>query len=337
MVIVMKPTATKAQIERVCYVLTDNGLNTHLSQGEEVTIIGVVGDKSKISNIVFDHFEGVAKVVHIVESYKLANKSFRPSPSVVEVGDVKIGGEKLVVMAGPCAIENQDMIIETAKYVASCGSTILRGGAYKPRTSPYSFQGLEAEGLELMYNAKKAAGLKMVTEITDVQNLDKIVKYTDILQIGARNMQNFALLQAVGRTDKPVLLKRGLSATIDEWLNAAEYVMKEGNPNVILCERGIRTFETATRNTLDLSAIPVLKSKTHLPVIADPSHGTGKWQYVEAMAMAAVAAGADGLIIEVHPTPEKAISDGDQSLDFAMFARLMNKLRRIAPDVDRTL
>jgi len=337
MIIVMKPKAKEEEIKNVCRVLEENKMGVHLSQGDEVTIIGIIGDKKKILHIPFEQMEGVDRVVHIIEPYKLANKNFNPVPTVIDVDGVKIGGKEIVVMAGPCAIENQEMVTNTAKFIKECGAKILRGGAYKPRTSPYSFQGLEVEGLEYMYNAKKAAGLKMVTEVIDKESLENALEYTDILQIGARNMQNFKLLQAVGRTNKPVLLKRGLSATIDELLNAAEYIMAEGNSNVMLCERGIRTFETATRNTLDLSAVPVLKSKTHLPVIVDPSHGTGKWNLVAPMAKAAIVAGADGLIIEVHPYPERAMSDGDQSLNYDMFKKLMEELADCAKIAGRTL
>jgi len=337
MVIIMKPKASEKNIKAVCDILDNYKLGTHIVRGEELVIIGVIGDKKKIEHIAFDRMEGVERVVHIAESYKLANRNFNPIPTVIDVEGVKIGGKEIVVMAGPCAVENQEMITKTALSVKNSGAKILRGGAYKPRTSPYSFQGLEVEGLKLMYNAKKAAGLIMVTEIINERSLENALDYTDILQIGARNMQNFTLLREVGKTNKPVLLKRGLSATIDEFLNAAEYIMAEGNERVILCERGIRTFETSTRNTLDLSAVPVLKSKTHLPVIVDPSHGTGKWNLVEPMAKAAIAAGADGLIIEVHPSPDTAMSDGDQSLNLESFDKLMQGLKRIAEAVDRTI
>ncbi|MDP4153431.1 MAG: 3-deoxy-7-phosphoheptulonate synthase [Bacillota bacterium] len=337
MVIIMKPKAAEENIQSIVNILEGYGLGTHIVRGEELSIIGIIGDKKKIAHLALDRMDGVERVVPIAESYKLANKVFNPVPTVIDVGGAKIGGKQIAVMAGPCAVENQEMITETAKYVASCGAQFLRGGAYKPRTSPYSFQGLEEDGLKIMYNAKKIAGLKMVTEIINEKSLENALDYTDIIQIGARNMQNFTLLKEVGKTDKPILLKRGLSATIDELLNAAEYIMAEGNPNVILCERGIRTFETATRNTLDLSAVPVLKSKTHLPVIVDPSHGTGRWNYVESMALAAIAGGADGLIIEVHPSPSTAMSDGEQSLNFETFGKLMEKLKRVAEAVDRSL
>ncbi len=338
MVIIMKPGASQESINQICSVIELKGLGTHVVTGDETTIIGLIGDKTKIVDYPFEVMEGVEKVTHISESYKLANKSFHPEPTVIKFDNgVEIGGKKIVIMAGPCAVENQDMITEAAKYVKSAGAAFLRGGAYKPRTSPYSFQGLEVDGLKLMYNAKKEAGLLMVTEVINERSLEAAYDYLDIIQIGARNMQNFSLLREVGRLHKPVLLKRGLSSTIDEWLNAAEYIMAEGNEEVMLCERGIRTYETATRNTLDLSAVPVLKSKTHLPIIVDPSHGTGKNIYVPSMAKAAVAAGADGLIIEVHPTPKKAVSDGDQSLDFNEFGELMSKLKVVANAIDREI
>lgn len=338
MVIIMKPGASQESISQICSVVESNGLGTHIVKGAETTIIGLIGDKTKIADYPFEVMEDVEKVTHISESYKLVNRAFHPEPTIIKFDNgVEIGGNKIVVMAGPCAVENQEMIINAAKSVHSSGAEFLRGGAYKPRTSPYSFQGLEEDGLKLMYNAKKEADMLMVTEVIDNESLEAALNYTDILQIGARNMQNFKLLRAVGKANKPVLLKRGLSATIDEWLNAAEYIMSEGNENVMLCERGIRTYETTTRNTLDLSAIPVLKNKTHLPIIVDPSHGTGKNIYVPAMAKAAVAAGADGLIIEVHPAPEKAMSDGDQSLNFGEFSELMQQLRGIAGIIGRSL
>ncbi len=338
MVIIMKPGASQESISQICSVVESKGLGTHIVKGAETTIIGLIGDKTKIVDYPFEVMEDVEKVTHISESYKLVNKAFHPEPTVIKFDNgVEIGGKKIVVMAGPCAVENQEMITAAANYVKSAGASFLRGGAYKPRTSPYSFQGLEVDGLKLMYNAKKEAGMLMVTEVINERSLEAAYDYLDIIQIGARNMQNFALLREVGRLRKPVLLKRGLSSTIDEWLNAAEYIMAEGNEEVMLCERGIRTYETATRNTLDLSAVPVLKSKTHLPIIVDPSHGTGKNIYVPSMAKAAVAAGADGLIIEVHPTPKKAVSDGDQSLNFDEFGQLMEKLKIVANAVDREI
>lgn len=337
MIIVMKQHAAQADIDNICKLLENHKLGVHLSQGDEVTIIGVVGDKTRLSDVALELMPGVDKLVHIVESYKLSNKAFHPEKTTIKIGDLVIGGEELTIIAGPCAIETETQTIETAKAVKKSGATILRGGAYKPRTSPYSFQGLEEQGLKFMVEAREETGLKLITEVISERSVELAAKYVDILQVGARNMQNFHLLREVGQTKLPVLLKRGLSATIEEWLNAAEYIMSEGNPNVILCERGIRTFETATRNTLDLSAVPVLLGKTHLPVFVDPSHGTGKVQYVIPMARSAVAAGADGLIIEVHPDPKNALSDGPQSLDFAGFDELCRQIAALAPVVDKKL
>lgn len=335
MIVVMKPNASQENIDKVCSVLKNAGLNVHLSKGEELTIIGIIGDKRVLANISLEMMEGVEKLVPIAESYKLANKSFKQGNTVIDVDGVEIGGKKVIIMAGPCAVESKEQLLLSAEAVKNAGATFLRGGAYKPRTSPYSFQGLEEEGLLYMKEAKEKYGLKLVTEVISVESIETAEKYVDILQIGARNMQNFHLLKKVGRSNKPVLLKRGISATIDEWLNAAEYIMSEGNKNVILCERGIRTFETATRNTLDLSAIPVVKAKSHLPIIVDPSHATGKWEYVLPLARAAIAAGADGLIIEVHPNPVCALSDGPQSLTPKAFSNLCNEISAIAKLVGR--
>ena len=285
-----------------------------------------MGDKTKLKGINLEIADGVDKVVAVTESYKLANRKFHPEPTSVSLSSTQVGPESLTVMAGPCAVESFSQLLETAFAVKKAGARILRGGAFKPRTSPYSFQGLETEGLKYMKEARDATGLSVICEVTSPRAIEEAVKYVDLLQIGARNMQNFELLKEAGKTGLPVLLKRGLAATIDEWLNASEYIMSEGNPNVILCERGIRTFESATRNTLDLSAVPVLRQKTHLPVIVDPSHATGVRAYVAPMAKAAVAAGADGLMIEVHPCPEKALSDGPQSLTFREFESLMAEL-----------
>lgn len=267
------------------------------------------------------------RIVSVTESYKLANKKFHPEQTVVRVGNASIGGDEFTIMSGPCAVESAEQVLQTAKAIKKSGAQILRGGAYKPRTSPYSFQGLEEDGLRLMKEAREATGLSVVCEVTSLAAIETAVKYVDMLQIGARNMQNFYLLKEAGKTGLPVLLKRGLSATIDEWLNAAEYIMSEGNPNVVLCERGIRTFETATRNTLDISAVPVIRAKSHLPIIVDPSHATGVRDYVAPLAKCAVSAGADGLMIETHPCPEKALSDGPQSLTFPQFDALCNELR----------
>ena len=294
---------------------------------KEVTIIGVVGDKTRLMNQNLEIADGVERIVSVTESYKLANKKFHPEQTVVRVGNASIGGDEFTIMSGPCAVESAEQVLQTAKAIKKSGAQILRGGAYKPRTSPYSFQGLEEDGLRLMKEAREATGLSVVCEVTSLTAIETAVKYVDMLQIGARNMQNFYLLKEAGKTGLPVLLKRGLSATIDEWLNAAEYIMSEGNPNVVLCERGIRTFETATRNTLDISAVPVIRAKSHLPIIVDPSHATGVRDYVAPLAKCAVSAGADGLMIETHPCPEKALSDGPQSLTFPQFDALCNELR----------
>lgn len=337
MIIIMKPGASEENIRNVAGQIEEKGLTVHLSHGTEVTIIGVVGDKSKLQGSNLEIADGVDKVVAVTESYKLANKKFHPEPSAISLSNTSVGPENLTIMAGPCAIESSAQLMETAFAVKKAGATVLRGGAFKPRTSPYSFQGLETEGLKYMQEAREATGLSVICEVTSARAIEDAVKYVDLLQIGARNMQNFELLKEAGKTGLPILLKRGLSATIDEWLNASEYIMAEGNSNVILCERGIRTFETATRNTLDLSAVPVLRQKTHLPIIVDPSHATGVRAYVEPMAKAAVSAGADGLMIEVHPCPEKALSDGPQSLTFQEFDSLMNRLRPYAALEGRTL
>ena len=326
MIIVMKPKAADKNIKAVTQYIEANGLTAHLSQGEQVTIIGVVGDKSRLSTENIALLEDVDRIVPVTESYKLANLKFHPEPSVVKVGCTSIGPNSRTIMAGPCAVESNDQLMLIAEAVKKNGATILRGGAYKPRTSPYSFQGLEEEGLKYMQEAGKAFDLATICEVVSLEAIEAAVKYVDMIQIGARNMQNFILLKEAGRSGLPVLLKRGLCATIDEWLNAAEYIMAEGNPNVVLCERGIRTYETSTRNTLDLSAVPVLKERTHLPVIVDPSHATGAYRYVPPMAKAAVACGAACLMIEVHNNPACALSDGPQSLNFEKFARLSKEL-----------
>ena len=327
MIIVMKPKASKENIDHVLHIIRENGLEPHLSDGEEVTIIGVIGDKTRLMNQNLEIVDGVERIVSVTESYKLANKKFHPEKTVVKVGNTAIGGGEFVIMSGPCAIESEDQLLQTARAIKKSGAQILRGGAYKPRTSPYSFQGLEEDGLRLMKEAREATGLSVVCEVTSLAAIETAVNYVDMLQIGARNMQNFYLLKEAGKTGLPVLLKRGLAATIDEWLNAAEYIMSEGNQNVVLCERGIRTFETATRNTLDISAVPVIRAKSHLPIIVDPSHATGVRDYVAPLAKCAVAVGADGLMIETHPCPEKALSDGPQSLTFPQFDSLCEELR----------
>lgn len=336
MIIVMKPHASEKSIQAVAKYIEENGLQVHLSQGEEVTIIGLVGDKSKLSTETLTIFKDVDRIVPITESYKLANRKFHSEPTTVKVGSTSIGPGNLTIMAGPCAVETNDQLMCIAKAVKTAGATILRGGAYKPRTSPYSFQGLEEEGLKYMQEAGIATGLATICEVVSSDAIEAAVKYVDMIQIGARNMQNFILLKEAGQSGLPVLLKRGLCATIDEWLNAAEYIIAEGNPNVVLCERGIRTFETATRNTLDLSAVPVLRQKTHLTIIVDPSHSTGSYKYVPPMAKAAVACDADGLMIEVHNDPAHALSDGPQSLNFQKFADLTDELAPFCSLIGRT-
>lgn len=337
MIIIMKPGASEEAVGKIRHIIESNGLAAHLSKGTEVTIVGVVGDKTKLSGANIELLEGVDKIVPVTETYKLVNKKFHPEDSVITVGNAKIGPGHLTMMAGPCAIENHDMVLETAAAVKKAGAQFLRGGAYKPRTSPYAFQGLEEEGLKYMKEAREAFGLNIVCEVTSLRALETAVKYVDMLQIGARNMQNFELLKEAGRAGVPVLLKRGLSATIDEWLNAAEYIASEGNPNIVLCERGIRTYETATRNTLDISAVPVIRTRSHLPILIDPSHATGVRAYIEPISRAAIAAGADGLIVEVHPCPSCALSDGPQSLTFEQFDHLMSELKPYMKLAGRTI
>ena len=327
MIIVMKPHAPQEAVNRVTDLIQEKGLETHLSVGKEVTIIGVVGDKNRLAGENLRILPWVDKLVPITESYKLSNRKFHPEPTRVRVGNHEIGPDTLTIMAGPCAVETEEQLMTIAREVKKTGAQFVRGGAYKPRTSPYSFQGLEEEGLRYMAEAKKEYGLNTICEVISEKAIEAAAKYVDMLQIGARNMQNFQLLREAGRSGMPILLKRGLAATIDEWLNAAEYIIAEGNPNVVLCERGIRTYETATRNTLDLSAVPVIREKSHLPVIVDPSHATGVRAYVAPLAKAAVACGADGLMIEVHNDPEHALSDGPQSLTFDCFGQLMTDLQ----------
>jgi len=338
MIIVMKPGAPQEAIDEVKKIVKDTGYTPHVLPGEMRTIIAAVGDgrdKSRLESM--ESLKFVESVVPILKPYKLCSREVRNENTVINVGGVLIGGKHIVVMAGPCSVEGEAQIISIARDVKAAGAQILRGGAYKPRTSPYSFQGMEKEGLELLKKAREATGLPIVTEVMNPRELDIVCEYTDILQIGARNMQNFSLLKMVGQVKKPVLLKRGLASTVSEFLMSAEYILSEGNQEVMLCERGIRTFETATRNTLDLSCIPVLKELTHLPIITDPSHGTGYWQYVPSMSKASVAAGTDGLMIEVHNQPEIAFSDGAQSLKPKKFAQLMKELRPVAEAVGRTI
>jgi 3-deoxy-7-phosphoheptulonate synthase len=339
MIIVMKTGATKKEKDEVLKRIKELGYKPHVIHGATRDVVGAVGDeRGKLVLQSLESMHGVENVVPILQPYKLASKEVKREPSVVKISEtVGIGGRQIVVMAGPCSVEGERQIIETAEAVKAAGAHMLRGGAFKPRTSPYSFQGLEEEGLKLLAKAREITGLPFVTEVINPETAELVAEYSDVLQIGARNSQNFALLKKVGQLGRPVLLKRGMSMTIQEFLMSAEYVMSEGNQSVILCERGIRTFETATRNTLDLSAIPVLKEKTHLPVVIDPSHGTGHHQYVAPMALAAVAAGADGLIVEVHPDPEHASSDGPQSLKPEKFAVLMTRMCAIAEAVDRSL
>jgi 3-deoxy-7-phosphoheptulonate synthase len=339
-IIVLRADATEEEIRHVAKKLESRGLQVNISRGTERTIIGAIGDTSKVSEEEEDAIRaapGVENVLRILKPYKLASREFRNKNTEINVRGIVIGGRKIPVLAGPCAVENKTILTSIAEKVKEGGALFLRGGAYKPRTSPYSFQGLGEEGLKYLAEAREKTGLPIVTEIMDPRDLDVIVRYADIIQIGARNMQNFRLLLEVGTALKPVLLKRGLSSTIKEWLMSAEYIMSRGNQEVMLCERGIRTFETATRNTLDLSAVPVLKQLTHLPVVVDPSHGVGKWDLVAPMAKAAVAAGADALIIEVHTNPEEAMSDGEQSLRPENFAQLMRELKPVAEAVGREM
>ena len=335
MIIVLKPEATEREIDHVLDRLRELGLKSHISTGEERTIIGVIGDDRILQNQPLTAFPGVESVTPILAPWKLVSREFKRDNTVIDIGGVKIGGKKLAIMAGPCAVEKIEVTAGIAHDVKASGAGILRGGAYKPRTSPYSFQGVGREGLDYLLEAKRQTGLPIVSEILDTRDIELFLQKVDIIQIGARNMQNFELLIEVGAYDKPVLLKRGLSSTIKEFLLSAEYIMSRGNRNVILCERGIRTFETQYRNTLDLAAVPSLKELSHLPVIVDPSHATGKWQLVAPMAKAAVAAGADGLLIEVHSNPECALCDGEESIKPTKFKELMHDLKKIAEAVGR--
>ena len=337
MIVVMSPKATKKNIDNVIKKLESLNLRTHLSEGEDRTIVGVIGDKKIIANLEMEMMAGVEKTIRITEKYKLVSRDFHPMDTIIDVGGVKIGGDKLVVMAGPCSVESYEQLREAAAAVKNSGAEILRGGAFKPRTSPYDFQGLGEEGLKLLRQVADEFGMKVVTEIVDRDDIELVEQYADILQVGARNMQNFQMLKALGKSSKPIMLKRGLSATISEWLNAAEYIMIGGNENVIFCERGIRTYETYTRNTLDLSAVAAIKELSHLPIIVDPSHGTGRRSMIAPMSKAAIAAGADGLMIEVHPHPEVALSDGNQSLTPEDFKNLMSNLTEIATAVGRKI
>jgi 3-deoxy-7-phosphoheptulonate synthase len=339
MLVVMQQGASKAEIAEVESLIDGMGYTAHPIRGVEHTVIGCIGDergKTRLQSL--ETQAGVAHVIPILKPYKLAGKELRKEKTRIEIAPgVVIGDNKIPIMAGPCSVEGLEPICEAADFVKACGGTMLRGGAYKPRTSPYSFQGLQEDGLKMLAEARERTGLPVVTEVMKESTVDLICKYADVLQVGTRNMQNYDLLKAIGQTRKPVLLKRGMASTVSEWLMSAEYIMSQGNMEVILCERGIRTFETATRNTLDLNAVPVLKHETHLPVVVDPSHGTGHWNYVQDMALAAVAAGADGLMIEVHQNPAEAWSDGAQSLNAANFGELVKNVRRVAEAVGRTV
>lgn len=337
MIIVLKKDATEPQIKHIVEKVKALGLRPMISKGIERTIIGVIGEEDILRSQPLEIFPGVEKVMPVLAPYKLVSREFKKEDSIIDVGGVKIGGRKIVVMAGPCSVESSQLLLKIAVSVKKAGALILRGGAFKPRTSPYAFQGLGQEGLVYLREVSKKTGLKIVTEVMDTRDIPLVAKYADILQVGARNMQNFNLLKELGLIKKPVLLKRGMMSTIKEWLMSAEYILSNGNFNVILCERGIRTFEDQTRFTLDLSAVPVVKNLSHLPIVVDPSHGAGKWGLVGSMSKAAVAAGADGLIIEVHPDPENAFSDGLQSLLPEKFAELMAELKKVAKAVGREL
>ena len=339
MIIVMKTGSQDREIADVLARLDNLGLKGHLSRGVERTVIGVVGVTAAVPDLRerLSMIPGVEDVVPISRPYKLASREFKPDDTVIKVGGVKIGGNEVVVIAGPCAAETREQVMSTARAVKAAGASILRGGAFKPSTSPYSFRGLGEEGLKLLAEAKEETGLPLITEVLTPDDVELVVRYADILQVGARNMQNFILLDEVGRANKPVMLKRGMSATIQEWLLAVEYILSQGNRQVILCERGIRTFETYTRNTMDVSAVPIIHKLSHLPIVADPSHGTGKWYLVAPMALAAVAAGANGLMVEVHPTPDTALKDGAQSLTFEHFEDLMRQLVPVAAAMGRSV
>jgi 3-deoxy-7-phosphoheptulonate synthase len=341
MIIVMKKSASRREIANVTARIERLGRQVHVSEGEERTIVGVLGDGRPVDREGFEAMDGVERVMAVASPFKLASRDFRPVDTVVALNGaqsgLKIGGEQVIVMAGPCSVESREQLLETAHAVKAAGATVLRGGAFKPRSSPYSFQGMGLEGLKLLAEAREETGLLVVTEVMSPERVPLVSTYADILQIGARNMQNYDLLHAVGQSQRPVMLKRGMMSTMEELLMSAEYILSHGNDRLMLCERGIRTFETYTRNTLDINAVPMLKKLSHLPVVVDPSHGTGKWDLVSPVARAAVAAGADGVIVEVHPRPEEALSDGGQSLKPDKFAELMVQLRAIAQAVGRTM
>ena len=337
MFIVMHQGHTEKELTDILERLTQMGFTGHVSQGVERTVVGVVGRTNPELKETLELWPGVDDVVPISRPHKLAGREFQPQDSVIKVGDVTIGGEALVVMAGPCAVETEEQLLQSARAVKAAGANILRGGAFKPSTSPYSFRGLGKDGLVLLAQARRETGMPVITEVMAPHDVELVLRYADILQVGARNMQNFTLLDEVGKSQMPVMLKRGLSATIQEWLLSAEYILAQGNRQVMLCERGIRTFETYTRNTMDISAIPIIKKLSHLPIIADPSHGTGKWHLVTPVSLAAVAAGADGLMVEVHPSPEHALKDGAQSLTFENFQQLMAQVVPVAASVGRKM
>lgn len=337
MIIVLKPRTKQQEIDRVLNLIKSKGLDTHIVEGSEMTIIGCIGDTTRIDAKLFEVNPSVDKVMHVQEPYKLANRAFHPEDSIVDVSGVKIGGNNLAMIAGPCSVESTEQVLEIALAAKASGANLLRGGAFKPRTSPYSFQGLGLEGLDILCEVREETGLPIVTELMSPEYLDLFNEKVDLIQIGARNMQNFDLLKQLGQLERPILLKRGLNATYEEWIMSAEYIMASGNENVILCERGIRTFESYTRNTLDLQSIPVLRKLTHLPVIVDPSHAGGKWWLVDSMSRAAVAAGADGLMIEVHNNPECALCDGAQSLKPAKYDELIQEVAQIAKVLGKTL
>jgi 3-deoxy-7-phosphoheptulonate synthase len=337
MIVILKPDATRAQLDNVVARIEQMGCGVEVSQGEERTIVGIIGNGRRLEREQIERMEGVERTVPVTRPFKRASREFHPQDTIVKLNGVSIGGQKLLLMAGPCAVESREQLLETAHAVKEAGAQVLRGGAYKPRTSPYSFQGLGEQGLRLLADVRAETGLLIVTEVIDPYLVPMVSAYADVLQIGARNMQNYALLHAVGEAQRPVLLKRGMMSTIEEMLMAAEYILSHGNSRIMLCERGIRTFEKYTRNTMDINAVPLLKQLSHLPVVADPSHATGKWELVEAVSRAAVAAGADGLIIEVHPRPEEAVSDGAQSLKPSRFAALVESVRPVAQAVGREL
>jgi len=335
MVIVLREGVTDADIEELVAVLHEVGAEAHVSRGEYRTVIGVIGDRERVMQMPFEAYPAVEKVVPIMKAYKLVSREFKQEPTVIEVGGARIGGGGFAIIAGPCSVESENQVVEAARAAKDAGASLFRGGAYKPRTSPYSFQGLGEEGLAMLARAREETGLAVVTEVLDVRDIEVVARYADVLQVGARNMQNFLMLRDLGQQERPVLLKRGMSSTVEEWLMAAEYILKEGNSNVVLCERGIRTFETGTRNTLDISAVPAVKNSSHLPVIVDPSHATGVRELVPPLCRAALAAGADGVMVEMHPNPREALCDGSQSLTIDGFRSMMDELRELAAFLSR--